>query len=289
MRILITGATGNVGMEVLKALASENRGHTVVAGVRNVEKARGELASFPETEIAVFDFDLIDHFGHCLKKVDVLFLLRPPHIADVPKYFKPLIDAAVREGVKHIVFLSVQGADKSRLIPHHKIEKLIVASGIAYTFLRPAYFMQNFSTTLRKDIVEKDRVFLPSGKAKFTLIDLKDVGEVAAKVLLEPSKYRNTAMDLTNDEQLNFSEMCATLTRILSRKISHVSPNLLSFFLQKRKEKMPIPLIMVMIMLHYLPRFQATPSTSHWVERMLGRKAARFEEFVMSHKEMLKK
>ncbi len=286
MRILITGATGNVGIEVLHALNSQQHPHSVVAGVRNVEKARRELSVFREVDIAAFDFDQINQFGSYLNAVDVLFLLRPPHIADVPKYFKPLIDAAVQQKVKHIVFLSVQGADKSTLIPHHKIEKLIEASGIAYTFLRPAYFMQNFSTSLRRDIVEKDQVYLPSGKAKFTLIDLKDVGEVAAKVLIGPSKYRNMAMDLTNDEQLNFAHMCATLSQSLGREIEHKSPYLLSFFLRKRKEKVPTGFIMVMIMLHYLPRFQSTPPTSDWVERILGRKPGSFKEFVKRDKDV---
>ncbi len=286
MRILITGATGNVGMEVLRVISSINHGYHVVAGVRNVEKSRRELSAFPELEIALFDFEQVNQFGTYLSAVDILFLLRPPQISDVPKHFKPLIEAAEQASVQHIVFLSVQGADKSSIIPHHKIEKLIQASGIDYTFLRPAYFMQNFSTTLHKDIVKKDRVYLPSGKAKFTIIDLHDVGEVAAKVLIEPSAYRNKAMDLTNEEQLNFGEMCAILSKVLGRKVSHVSPTLLSFFLQKRKEQVPTPFIMVMIMLHYLPRFQPTPATSDWVEMILGRKAWRFREFVEREKDV---
>lgn len=285
MRILITGATGNVGVEVLQALSSLDHRHHVLAGVRSVQKALTQLSNFPTTELATFDFDQIDQFAHYLDGIDVLFLLRPPHISDVPKHFKPLLDAAVKEHVKHIVFLSVQGADKSSIIPHHKIEKLIEASDIAYTFLRPAYFMQNFSTILRNDIVEHDRVYLPSGKAKFTVIDLKDVGEVAAKVLIEPVKYLNEAFDLTSDEQFNFNEMCAVLSKVLGRKISHVSPNLLSFFLRKRKEKVATPFILVMIMLHYLPRFQATPPISDWVEKILGRKAGSFRAFVERERE----
>lgn len=280
MQILITGATGNVGMEVLKAFSSLNHGHRVVAGVRNKKKARAELRSFEELEFAPFDFDQIDQFDSYLSGTEVLFLLRPPHISDVAKHFDPLIKAAVRKQVRHIVFLSVQGAEKSAIIPHHKIEKLIEAAGIDYTFLRPAYFMQNFSTTLRRDIAENDRVYLPSGKAEFTIVDLKDVGEVAARILIEPFKFCNTGMDLTNEERLNFSEMCSILSKVLGRKISHISPDLLSFFLQKRKEKVPKGMIAVMIMLHFLPRFQAKPRISTAVEKILNRKATGFEEFV---------
>ena len=80
-------------------------------------------------------------------------MLRPPQISDVKKYFAPLVETAKKSSIKHIVFLSVQGVDNSKIIPHHKIEKSIVDSKIIYTFLRPAYFMQNFTTTLRNDLV----------------------------------------------------------------------------------------------------------------------------------------
>ncbi|WKK78452.1 NmrA family NAD(P)-binding protein [Marivirga salinae] len=84
--------------------------------------------------------------------MDVLFYSDLLYIADLKAVFKPLIEVVKEVGVKHIVFLSVQGAEKQSYIPHHKIEKLIVESQIPYTFIRPAYFMQNFITTLGKDI-----------------------------------------------------------------------------------------------------------------------------------------
>ena len=65
---------------------------------------------------------------------DLLFLLRPPQISEVGKYFKPLIDMAKTCNIQHILFLSVQGVEHSSIIPHHKIEQLIVASKIPYTF-----------------------------------------------------------------------------------------------------------------------------------------------------------
>lgn len=280
MKILISGATGNVGLEVIKALAALDHQHDIYAGLRDLQKREAALDSFPVVKQMEFDFDKIDRFQTYLNGIDVLFLLRPPHISDVKKHFQPLIDAAKVEGVQHIVFLSVQGAETSVIIPHHKIEKLIVQSGIGYTFLRPAYFMQNFSTTLLKDITTKNRVFLPAGKAKFNLIDVKDVGKVAAKILIEPDEYKNQVYELTNAEQLDFESMCTILSKGIGRKIQFVSPNLISFFLQKRKESVPLPFIFVMVMLHYLPRFQKTLPTTDWVEKLLGRLPNTFNEFV---------
>lgn len=281
-RILITGATGNVGIAILEALQGISVNVEVLAGVRNLERDSQLLRHFGVKPIE-FDFEASESFVDIFKTVDTLFLLRPPQLADVQKYFNPLVDSAVENGVKYIVFLSVQGAEDNSVIPHHKIERLIIDSGISYTFLRPAYFMQNFTTTLRKELVENNRIFLPAGDAKFTLIDVQDVGKVAAKILLNPEKHVNIGYDLTNNETLTFGEMAKKLSGGLNRKIEFVSPNLLRFFIQKRKEDVAPMFIFVMIMLHYFPRFQKSPNTSNAVQEITGNPPVSFDEFVRNN------
>ncbi len=248
-RILITGATGNVGLEIIRALSEKSPKSEIYAGVKDPGKADERLLGDHVKKVA-FDFTKRDSIAQAFRTCDILFLLRPPQISDVKKYFAPLIDLASEQAVKHIVFLSVQGVEKSTIIPHHKIEKLIVESGINYTFLRPAYFMQNFLTTLRKDLIRRDLIYLPAGEARFTLIDLYDVGRVGAEVLLNSESHMNQAYDLTNDEQLTFEEMAKQLSEVLGRNIRFKSPDLLSFYLKKKKNGMEYGMIMVMIMLH---------------------------------------
>ncbi len=284
MNILISGATGNVGIEICELLQGGDHAHQVFAGHRTPQNESEFQRRFPSIQLKELDFDRPDEFPSYLAGMDVLFLLRPPQISDVKKYFEPIIAACFGAKIKHLVFLSVQGADKSWLIPHHKIEKLIRSSGIPFTFLRPAYFMQNFTTILRNEILEKNRIFLPAGKAKFNLIDVNDLAAVAVEILLEPAPHRNKAYDLTNSEQMGFSGMCGVLSKVLGREIRFVSPNPLTFFIQKRKEGVPAPYILVMILLHYLPRFQPTPPTTAWLEQIAGRKATTFEGFVQREK-----
>ncbi|MFN3639652.1 MAG: NmrA family NAD(P)-binding protein, partial [Flavobacterium sp.] len=185
------------------------------------------------------------------------------------------------------VFLSVQGVDKSKIIPHHKIEKLIVDSKIPHTFLRPAYFMQNFTTTLRKDLVDKKRIYLPAGHTKFTLVDIRDIGAVSSIILTNISHYRNKSFDLTSNKKLTFLEMTRILNTILTTDIQYISPNLLSFFLTKRKEKIPLMYILVMIMLHYFPRFQKEPETTNWVRKITNQEPITFEQFVNENRKAL--
>ena len=285
-KVLITGATGNVGIEVLRSLHGIDHQLDLYAGVRSIDDDRIKLDNY-KIKYSEFDFTDFNTYKTALDGCDFLFLLRPPQISEVDKYFKPLIDTCKEKGVKHIVFLSVQGVEKSKIIPHNKIEKLIVDSKIPYTFLRPAYFMQNFTTTLRSDLVIKKRIYLPAGSAKFTLIDVRDIGAVSAIILTKASQHINKSYELTCKEKLTFSEMARILSRNLGIDIHFKSPNLVILFLTKRKEKTPTMLILVMIMLHYFPRFQNEPEITDWIEKISHRLPKTFEQFINDNKKLL--
>ena len=285
-KVLITGATGNVGIEVLSALNKLNHQLEIYAGIRNPDLENEKLAKF-NVKTRKFDFTNSDTFLPAIQNIDILFLLRPPQIANVKKYFEPLINIVNKSSIRHIVFLSVQGVENSKIIPHHKIEKLITDRKISFTFLRPAYFMQNFTTTLHDDLVNNKRIYLPAGNTKFTLIDLNDVGAVAAKILVEHNQHIAKCYELTNNETLTFSEIAAKLSKGLNKKINFISPNLVQFYFSKRKENVPIMFILVMIMLHYLPRFQKVPATTKWVKIITGNEPQSFDDFIASNTQKL--
>jgi uncharacterized protein YbjT (DUF2867 family) len=285
-RILITGATGNVGMAVIRSLQRYDSAHTILAAVRDFEKDTIVLERY-RVKPVLFDFERRETYKPALAQCDILFLLRPPQLADVKKYFEPLIASAQEAGVQHIVFLSVQGVERSTIIPHHKIEKLIVDSAISYTFLRPAYFMQNFLGNLRADLVNKHRIFLPAGNAKFTLVGVADIGDCAATILTNCERYKNQSFELTCSEKLTFKEMAKKLSDGIGRPILYISPNLLRFYIAKRKAHVPAMLVLVMIMLHFFPRFQPEPSITDCVKRITGHEPATFENFIAENKKSL--
>jgi len=286
VKVLITGPTGNVGIAVISALKKLDHQLEIYAGVRDIAFGDEKLTNFNIKNLK-FDFIRSETFAPALKNIDLLFLLRPPQISDVNKYFAPLIEIAKQSPVKHIVFLSVQGVEKSKIIPHHKIEQLIVDSQIPYTFLRPAYFMQNFTTTLRNDLVNRQRIYLPAGQAKFTIIDVEDIGAVSAKVIIEPQKHINKSYELTNNETFTFTEMAEIIGKRIGKPITFISPNLIQFYWTKRKENVPPMLILVMIMLHYFPRFQKAPKTTDYVKIITGQEPKSFDNFVLTNKEQL--
>jgi uncharacterized protein YbjT (DUF2867 family) len=283
--ILITGATGNVGVEVIRALLDRNREVKVFAGVRDAATLTGFEAAGVENR--VFDFNEETSQVAALQNVDAVFLLLPPNLPDAPKRFAAIIEVAKKANVKHVVFHSVQGAEKNKRIPHYKIEQLVQKSGLPYTFLRPAYFMQNFTTILRNDLVQKKRIYLPAGKAAFTLIDVADIGKVAAAVLSDYGQHRNKAYALTTAERYTFSEMAAQLSAHLGMPVKYVSPNLMQFFQTKRSEGLPTGFILVMIMLHYLPRFQKPPEITNCVQEVTGAPPTTFRQFIERNKHLL--
>ncbi|WP_299287414.1 NmrA family NAD(P)-binding protein [uncultured Mucilaginibacter sp.] len=287
-KVLITGATGNVGIEVIKCLSKLNHTIQVFAGLRNVEENQKKLAAYPISAVQ-FDFTDSTTYKSALQNCNILFLLMPPQISKVEKHFKSFITLAKAERVEHILFLSVQGVKNNKIIPHYRIEKLIAKSNIAYTFLRPAYFMQNFTTVLRNDLVNKRTIFLPAGNAKFTLIDVRDIGMAAATIIAATKNHVNKSYDLTSDEKLTFEEMANKFTAKLGTKIQYQSPNLLKFYITKRREKVPTMFILVMIMLHYFQRFRKGPPISNCIEKITGRQPISFDQFVVDNKALLVK
>ena len=285
LRILITGATGNVGRAVLAALP-RRADLDIRAGVRDVARGTAALAAYPHARPVPFDF--ADPAGQeaALAGCDSVFLLRPPQLTDD---FGDFIARAGRGGVRHVVFLSVQGAGHNRFIPHHKTEQLLMKSGLAYTLLRPAYFMQNFTTTLHPDLVARHRIFLPAGRARFALIDVDDIGRVAAVVLTEPGlRHHDQAYTLTAQYRLTFQQMADQLSAGLGRVIRYESPGPWRFFRTKKREGLAPGFILIMLLLHYLPRFQAEPPVTDTVAALLGQPPVEFARFVAANRDALR-
>lgn len=286
-RILITGATGNVGMAIIRCLFMNCVEEQIVAGVRNIPESKSKFAENQKLEFVRFDFEKPETFKQAIENIDLVFLLRPPHISDVDRYFKPLIEAIRQSGIQKIIFLSVQGAEKSNVIPHNKIEKLIVQAGIPFIFLSPSYFMQNLTTTLLKDIQEKGRIILPAGNAKFNWIDIENIGEAVAVLVCKFQEYCNRAIEMTGYENKNFSEVVDVINKNTAIEIVFVNSDPFQFYRIKKQEGMQKGMIMVMILLHFLPRFQKEPRISDFYEKLTGKKPTGLIEFIKREKTKL--
>jgi uncharacterized protein YbjT (DUF2867 family) len=284
--ILITGASGNIGVEIIRKLKELQSPHHIIACGHSTEKSREILSPFGELEFRKLDFEDASTFENVLQNIDVVFLLRPPQLADVPKYFAPFIRKIKEKEISKIVFLSVQGAENQKFIPHHKIEKLILEEGLEFIFLRPGYFMQNLTTTLLHEIKSENKIYIPSGNLKFNWVDARDIGLVSAHVLNNFEHFKNKPYEITGSEFAGFGEVAQILTEVLGKNIRYESPEPLRFFYAKRKLGIPTPMIFVMLMLHFLPRFGKNQQRlTNVVEEISGKSPVLLREYIEREKE----
>ena len=274
-KILVTGATGNVGSEVVRSLLA--MGQPVVAAALDevdAKKVPGE-----NTETVFFGFGQAETYAAAFEGVGKLFLMRPPQISDVQQYLFPVMDYAKTAGVQQIVFLSLLGVEKQRFVPHYKVEKHLETCGVPYTFLRPSFYMQNLNTTHRQEIREGAEIVVPVGKAKTSFIDVRDIGAVAARVLSEPG-HENQAYGLTGTQALDYYEVAERFTEVLGRPIAYRNPSIPRFIRLQHRQGVPLPFILVMVGLYTATRFGAGKQVTEEVERLLGRPPIAMRQYI---------
>lgn len=266
--VLVTGATGNAGVEVVRQLVS--RGVSLKAAVRTGRDETAPQGAAPQGASPVaFDFDTPGTFGPALEGVDQVFLMRPPHMSDA-KAFRPFIDAMLAAGIRQIVFLSVQGAGQNIFVPHHGIEVLLKRSGLAWTFLRPSFFMQNLSTTHLADIRERSEIYVPAGRGRTNFIDVADIGEAAAVCLTTPGHER-TAYEITGTQALTYGEVAALLSAACGRPITYPRPSSREFKAHMRSAGHSDDFIGVMDSIYAIARFGMAAGTTDTFEALVGR------------------
>jgi len=192
-KILVTGATGNLGSAVVKALT--RKGFDVIAESTNPVKA--EIPRDVEAVKVVYEEP--DSVDTAFKGFSGLFLIAPPMDPEAPSKLIPVIDKAKAAGAGHIVFNSALGVDHNEEAPLRIIEQYLKASGVNYTILRPNFFMENFSTGFIAPMISDGGIFLVAGDGKTSFISTKDIAEVTVPAvhLRPPEFYRFRGASLT--------------------------------------------------------------------------------------------
>jgi uncharacterized protein YbjT (DUF2867 family) len=210
--------TPHIGSALIQKFVTA--GIPVKALVRTPEKAQKIAAS--NVEIAIGDFTQPDSVSTALKGVEKLFLLSPlePYL---PQLQGQVIQLAKQAGVKHVVKLSVENADRQSTLTvnrwHGEVERDLEASGLDWTHLRPGYFMQNL--LMSAATIQGQSSFFVMQDEITAAIDARDIAAVAFEVLTG-SGHAQQVYHLTGAEVLSFSDMLQQLGRVLGRKIQLV-------------------------------------------------------------------
>jgi uncharacterized protein YbjT (DUF2867 family) len=221
MTILVTGATGNVGRQVVQQLI--DRGADVRALVRNPD-----TANLPAS-VQTVQGDLLDpdSLRGALEGVSTLFLLNAV-VADEFTQALLALNLAREAGIERIVYLSVIHSDLYSNVPHfagkYGVERMIEQMGLNATILRPAYFMDNEVTI--KDVVFGYGVYpMPIGSKGLAMIDARDIGEIAALELLRRERAAEPLplekINLVGPDTLTGADAAGIWSDVLGREIAY--------------------------------------------------------------------
>ncbi|KNE54204.1 hypothetical protein AMAG_00198 [Allomyces macrogynus ATCC 38327] len=218
--LLVTGATGTTGYEVLKQLTTEYRGRfRVVAGVH----ARGEEAADVLGDVDVIKrIDADDLRTLNFEGIDILFII-PSNAENRVEQVRNYVNAAKRDGVKYILLLSVvlsEARDNLFAIQFHDMERFVSDSGIPCTFLRCTFFMENLFAHA-DEVRLRSTISLPIGRGKCAPVSVVDVARAACAILNQATLHTRKAYDLVGPQLLDGPEIAAAASRGLGRPITY--------------------------------------------------------------------
>ncbi len=280
--ILVTGALGNIGRQVVTRLL--DRGRVVRAADTDVDAVR---AVFGDRVQAVrLDFTDAATWLSTFEGVEVMFLMRPPQLSNIARDMVPSLEAAKSAGVTHVVLLSLQGAEGNKVVPHAKIEAWLRGSGLAWTFVRPSFFMENLTGTHVTDIRDRDELMVPAGKGATSFVAASDIADVAVVALLDPATHAMRAWTPTGPEALTYEQVAAELSRVLRRPIRYRRPGVLRYaWHAKRTLGMPLAMIGVTTAIYTVSRLGKADGLTIDVRTATGHAPVAFADWAQEHRD----
>jgi uncharacterized protein YbjT (DUF2867 family) len=280
--ILVTGATGTIGQALVTRLGE--------LGAEFRAASRADTDSSAAAYVRM-DFAEPDSVATALRDVDVLFL-NSTQLPDMAALQGGVVEAARRAGVRHIVKVSggstITGRDKPSWVgrSHAEIEAQVVASGIDWTFLRPAYFMQNllrFSAAIGQGTLP-----VPIADQRLAIVDARDIAAVAAEILVAPARHAGRVYDITGPAAVDFATVADCLSRLLGSPVAHVSPPLEAFIAQMAAAGAPE--WQQRHLTETMSIFAVDPLVAHvsdTVTRVTGRPPTGLDRFVTDYRDVL--
>jgi uncharacterized protein YbjT (DUF2867 family) len=214
--IATTGATGAVGGKVAAQLARLGLAQRLI--VRDLNRA----PELPKSSAVLAAYEDPAAFGRAVRGAEVLFLVAADHAENREELHRAVIDAAVAEGVRHIVYLSFLNASAAATCvlgrEHYATEEYLRTTGVAYTFLRPSLYLD----LLPEWVGEDGTIRGPAGEGTVAWVSRDDVADVAAAVLRAPEEHVNRIYNVTGPEAVSLGQTATRLSTLTGRTIVYV-------------------------------------------------------------------
>lgn len=277
--ILVTGATGKVGRELVPRLLEAGAG--VTAGTRSPDEGRRLFGE--DAEVVELDYEHAETWDQAVHWADRVFLVPAPFDPRAYETLVPFLDWAVQSSTRHLVLLTAMTVDRVDELALRKVEEHVAGTGIRHTFLRPNWLMQNFSEGYVRECILRDGAFaLPAGAGKVSFVDVRDVADVAATVLTSEAWDGRSAV-LTGPEALDHAEAAAVLSEVAGRAVEYlpVEDEVMRTILRERGR--PDDEAGVILRAYGSMRDGLRSAVTDDVEEILGRPARSFRAFAREH------
>ncbi|MGB5318256.1 NmrA family NAD(P)-binding protein [Eudoraea sp.] len=259
--ILVIGGTGKTGRRVVESLNNQN--HHVRVGSRS---------SYPP-----FDWDDPSTYAAALHGMDRAYIVYYPDLA-VPgakEAITTLTEVALKEGLEKVVLLSGKGETEAEAC-----EEIVANSGLNYTLVRASWFNQNFSESFFLEPILAGHVALPMSEIQIPFVDVNDIADVVVKVLLDDS-YNNQTITVTGPRKLTLKDAVETIAKKTRRDIQFQAISIKEY--EEGMKAAGLPEDYVWLFSYLFREVLGKPENqvvSNDIEKILGRKAKDFTEFV---------
>lgn len=271
-QILVVGASGTVGSELVKILKS--KGQNVIQTTSKKDLKPGQV-----------HLNLLTHEGleKAFEGIDRLFLLSPPGHTNQDKLLSPLIALAKKKQLKKVVLMTAMGANAVETAPLRMAEIQLEKSGLNYNIIRPNWFMQNFNSYWIQGINNDGKIYLPVAKAKGSFIDARDIANVAAELLLS-DKFNNKDFDLTGSDVINHDQVADILSSVTGRKIVYQEIDTAAMRSGLLGAGLPKDYTEFMLMILDFFKQGYAERTTDAIEKITGKKPISFKKYAEDYK-----
>jgi uncharacterized protein YbjT (DUF2867 family) len=220
-KVLVTGATGTIGSQVVKELVAA--GASVRVGLR--DPGKGGALQAQGVEVVALDLERPETLKAAFAGVERLFLLTPFVEHFLPQV-KAAVDAAKAAGVTFILRMSAFGADPQSpdglAREHGQGERLVKESGLGWAVIQPSFFQDNVLTYGGAALAQQGAIYGASKDGKVSYVSSSDVGAVAAAILSRPEAHQGKTYVLTGPEAVTGDELAALLSKVVGQPIRYV-------------------------------------------------------------------
>lgn len=282
--ILVTGATGQLGSQIVENLLTQISPSEIDVLVRDEEKAK-ELKE-KGVQIRIGDYTNPNSLVAAFKDVEKLILISSNDFNDRFGQHKNAIDAAKQAGVKHIIYTSMSMNDietsplKGFLEDHYQTEDYIKQNGFTYTIMQHSLYADVIPMFLDEQVLETG-VFFPAGEGRVAYASRTDLAEAIAKVALSDA-FDNQSLPMTNTENYSYADVAEILTELSGKEVAYVNPTPEVFAETLKGFGLPEPIIQMSLGFAAGIKNNDFDKTFPNLETILGRKPQTLKAYLQS-------